>query len=60
MKTKRIPATLTEEQVKMIDFLIGSIGTNQSDVVSKIVVMWLNERDYLSQMVKKKFLNAKK
>tara|TARA_Y100000310_G_scaffold334016_1_gene412790 strand:+ start:3029 stop:3205 length:177 start_codon:yes stop_codon:yes gene_type:complete len=56
MNTKRIPATLTDEQVKMIDFLIGSIGTNQSDVVSKIVVMWLNEQDYLSQIVKKKFL----
>ena len=56
MRTKRIPATLTDEQVKMIDFLIGSIGTNQSDVVSKIVVMWLNQQDYLSEMVKRKLL----
>jgi Arc/MetJ-type ribon-helix-helix transcriptional regulator len=42
--TKRIPVTLTEEQVKRINELIGILGSNQSDVMKYIITNWLQEQ----------------
>ena len=55
MKTKRIALTITEEQERMLQLLVGSIGSNVSDVAGKILVMWLNEQNYFDEYVKKKF-----
>ena len=54
VKTKRIAITITEEQEKMLQLLVGSIGTNVSDVSSKILVMWLNDQKYFAEFVKRK------
>ena len=43
IQTKRIPITLTEEQLKLVSEKIGLLGTNQSDVLKYIVTNWLNE-----------------
>lgn len=41
--TKRIPVTLTEEQIKKIDGLIGKLGSNQSNVLRYMIINWLEE-----------------
>jgi|TARA_Y100000294_G_C8539551_1_gene330555 hypothetical protein len=54
MKTKRIAITITQDQEKMLSMLVGGVGTNLSDVVSKIVVMWLNDQKYIPEFVRKR------
>lgn len=46
---KRITPRFTSYQIKIIDSLVGKIGTNRSDVVSKLIIMWLHEKGYLSK-----------
>ena len=41
--TKRIPVTLTIKQIEQINNSIGSLGSNQSDVLRYIVTNWLDE-----------------
>lgn len=41
--TKRVPVTLTENQIKEINNLVGNLGSNQSDVLRYIVTNWLVE-----------------
>ena len=41
--TKRIPVTLTHKQVEEINERIGTLGSNQSDVLKYIVTNWLDD-----------------
>jgi hypothetical protein len=44
-KTTVVKGTVTEEQAKALDSLIGTIGSNRQDVVGKIITIWLyNEK----------------
>lgn len=45
---KRITPRFTSYQIKIIDSLVGKIGSNRSDIVSKLVIMWLYEKGYLN------------
>ncbi|MFH1849110.1 MAG: hypothetical protein ABH879_02895 [archaeon] len=40
--TKRIPVTLTLQQVREIRERVGSLGSNQSDVLKYIITNWLD------------------
>jgi len=43
--TKRVPVTLSLEQIKQINENIGRLGTNQSDVLKYIITNWLVENE---------------
>lgn len=45
---ERITPRFTPYQIKIIDSLVGKIGSNRSDIVSKLVIMWLYEKGYLN------------
>jgi len=48
-KTIIVKTTLPANQAKIIRRMIGTIGTNQSDVVGKIILMWLTEHGYIGK-----------
>jgi hypothetical protein len=47
--------TITLKQKKIIEGLVGILGSNEQDVVSKILIMWMYNEGYLKegQMVKR-------
>jgi len=42
-----VKATLTGEQTKALDELIGFLGSNRQDVVGKIITMWLYNEGHI-------------
>ena len=46
-KRKKMTPRFTSYQIKVINSLVDKIGNSPSDVISKIVVMWLYEKNYL-------------
>lgn len=45
----------TEEQLKQIDLLVGPLAGSPSEVVSRVVMMWLKDNhEYVSEITKKK------
>jgi hypothetical protein len=44
----------TKEQLKIIKSLVGQYGNTPSEVVSRIVMMWLDSKSFLTDIVKKK------
>jgi hypothetical protein len=47
-KTSTIKGTITEDQKKIIQNFIGILGSNEQDVVGKILTLWLYNEGYLS------------
>ena len=52
--TKRVQASFTEKQWKLIQNLQGELGNSDSDVVRSIVISWLTEKSFISTSVKKR------
>lgn len=48
-ETVTIKGTITEEQRKSIKNLIGLLGSNEQDVVSKIITLWLYNEGFLNK-----------
>jgi hypothetical protein len=46
-ETTIVKGTVTEKQKKIIRGLIGNIGSNEQDVVGKILTIWLYNEGYL-------------
>lgn len=50
-----IQATIPIAQKDIINnILIGRLGTNESDVVGKIISMWFYDQDWFNDMIKNK------
>ena len=41
--TKRIYTTFTDEQLKRVNELVGTLGSNEADVINTIIAMWMYE-----------------
>ena len=50
----KIHVTLTKEQLKIVEELIGTHGKNKTDVVNNIVFSWLEEKGYLAKKRRRK------
>ena len=50
----RVSPTFTPEQLKILDSLIGEMGTNRTDVLKNIFIAWLSEKNITPAIVKKK------
>ncbi len=46
-KTTTVRATVTLEQKNIIEKLIGVLGSNEQDVVSKILTLWIYNEGFL-------------
>ena len=53
-ETAIVKGTITLEQKKAISRLIGVLGSNEQDVVSKILTLWLYNGGFLTQEENKK------
>ena len=49
---KRVQVSFTEEQWELIEKLEGKLGDSDSAVVRNIVVSWLAEKSFISNVVK--------
>lgn len=47
-KTAIIKGTITEKQRKIIQNFIGTLGSNEQDVVGKIITLWLYNEGHLN------------
>jgi len=47
-KTTIIKGTITLDQKKILQNFIGIIGSNEQDVVGKIITLWLYNEGYLT------------
>jgi hypothetical protein len=47
--TLTVKGTVTEKQGEIIRGLIGTIGSNEQDVVGKILTIWLYNEGYLKE-----------
>jgi hypothetical protein len=48
-ETASVKATITLEQKEAIKGLVGLIGSNEQDVVSKIITLWLYNEGFLNK-----------
>jgi hypothetical protein len=49
-ETTTVKGTITKEQKAVIQKLIGVIGSNEQDVVGKILTIWLYNEGHLSKL----------
>lgn len=47
VKTSTVKGTITVEQRKILQNFIGIIGSNEQDVVGKILTLWMYNEGYL-------------
>ena len=47
-ETTVIKGTITQEQREIIQRFIGVIGSNEQDVIGKIITLWLYNEGYLT------------
>lgn len=47
--TSVVKGTITENQRKILRGLIGVIGSNEQDVIGKIIVLWLYNEGFLKK-----------
>jgi hypothetical protein len=52
-KSATVKGTITINQKEAIKKLIGVIGSNEQDVVGKIITLWLYNEGYLTNKIKK-------
>ena len=48
-KTVTIKGTVTENQKEIIRELIGILGSNEQDVIGKIITLWLYNEGFLKR-----------
>ncbi|NCN87038.1 hypothetical protein GW932_04330 [archaeon] len=48
-ETSTVKGTITSEQRKILQNFIGIIGSNEQDVVGKIITLWLYNEGYLKK-----------
>ncbi len=53
-ETVVVKGTVTKEQKKVIKSLVGSIGSNEQDVVGKIITIWLYNEGMLKRLIEQK------
>lgn len=53
-KSSVVKGTITENQKKAIQKLVGIIGNNEQDVVGKIITLWLYNEGFLLENKSKK------
>jgi len=49
--TEIVKGTVTKEQKKVIQGLIGALGSNEQDVVGKILTIWLYTEGHLKHIL---------
>lgn len=54
--SKQVPVKFTDEQLQIIDALVGPMGGTRADVVRGIVISWLSEKSIMSNLIKEKWL----
>jgi len=52
-ETDIVRGTVTKEQKRVIESLIGTIGSNEQDVVGKILTIWLYNEGFLNDSKRK-------
>ena len=50
-ETMTVKGTVTTQQRQVIQKLIGAIGSNEQDVVGKIITIWLYNEGYLKESI---------
>lgn len=54
-KGELVQATIPKAQKEIItDVLIGKLGTNESDVIGKIISMWFYDQEWYRELIKNK------
>jgi hypothetical protein len=53
-ETLTVRGTVTNEQREVINGLIGIIGSNEQDVVGKIITIWLYNEGMLKRLIDQK------
>jgi len=48
-ETSVVKGTITKEQKEILQGLIGVLGSNEQDVVGKIIVLWLYNEGFLKK-----------
>lgn len=49
VETVVVKGTITKNQQKIIQQFIGTIGSNEQDVIGKILTLWLYNEGYLKK-----------
>lgn len=50
--TKKVQVTFTEDQWELLENLKGTFGDNNAEVIRTIVMAWLAEKSFISEVVK--------
>lgn len=53
--TKRVLVTFTEKQWEVVENLRGELGDSDADIVRNIVLAWLSEKSFITDMAKRKY-----
>lgn len=53
--TKRVLVTFTEKQWEAVENLRGELGDSDADIVRNIVLAWLSEKSFITDMAKRKY-----
>lgn len=56
VKSKRVQVSFTTTQWKILTNLKGMMGDSDADVVRNIVLAWLSEKSFVSNIIKNKAL----
>jgi|TARA_B100001971_G_C18150223_1_gene515399 hypothetical protein len=51
---KRVQVSFTERQWQLVEKLRGELGEGDADIVRNIVLLWLNEKSFVSTSAKNK------
>lgn len=49
----KVQITLSDDQMKLIEAFKGKMGNTQASIVRNIVISWLAEKSFISDVVKK-------
>lgn len=58
VKSKRVQVSFTTTQWKVLAKLKGVMGESDADVVRNIVLAWLSEKSFVSDIIKNKELGV--
>ncbi|MEK6908462.1 MAG: CopG family transcriptional regulator [Nanoarchaeota archaeon] len=53
-KSTRVGLSFNDQQIMLIDSLIGEMGDKRADVVKSIFLCWLSEKNIASDLIKKR------
>lgn len=49
----KVQITLSREQLQMIEKFKGTMGNTQASIIRNIVIAWLAEKSFISEMIKR-------